>query len=859
MIRKDQFQLEDLQYDSNISTINCHQLQQQNAFHNLNVVQLFNSKQQVNDETIKKIMFEAQKLSNNRYLLIKTKKDYIEINYYILLFDHHNNLNTITEGMEILVYGNFNSDNTICFNQKIKNDHFYILEPKIFISATKLSNLAYCRRKQVLKDFFKNQSFGTNTNKIRGNFLHYLFQNVIKSINDYSEYFQYVDESNTEELELTKIPVLLRVLCEEIKSKFLKEIYSVKQKLDKEMEASLFQGIINTLIWIKKFVIKQQSIVQQVEEQKYEIKIIKWVENEKNIQSSIFGLVGVVDSIIEVSLTIDNVQQKVCKIPIEVKTGIKLASDRTQVYTYLLLMNDHYQQKTLLGLMLYLNNLDYKIIPFTQFQQKDLLFCRNHFISDLFNFNKSEEDYHVLPSLQLEIKTAEEQIKCQKCGIRVACYGLNLLKNQPKFEFTIYEYQQMEKQFNDQTRHYLNTMLKYLRLEKQAQICSKIEYEIKQKQRLNDMFEIHYILSSKNTFLEDQASKIIKDYISKNKELTLECKRTQKSYQFILKKQPNIIQKYLLNQPSRSEILQEDDLEYLIRMHVQEKTELRAFGSPLEIEDILIQKIQQSNPYKHYNYITFEVATNKKWQRKKEILILGYTPQFRSSSHLDEGIQTYVQQILEDFKSGLNENQFKAIQLSLLAEDFALIQGHYGKRTMLTHLLFLLGYTNKKVLFCSVDDNILDEQINDFIETFPNNSEWILRLQREKDQIPENNQKYTFEFKRFKDMQEINNILENKHLYFSTCQQCTDILQSDSYDYCIVDQSTKIIEPFCISCILKSKVFILLQDSEKEQPQVKSKKAKILQISLFQRLSQQFKNIGCLVDLDQERSNKQFQ
>ncbi|CAK94033.1 unnamed protein product (macronuclear) [Paramecium tetraurelia] len=859
MIGKDQLQQEELQYDSNISTINCHQLKQQNAFHNLIVVQLFNSQEKINDETIQKIMFEAQKLSNTRYLLIKTKKDYIGINYYIMLFDHHNNLNTITEGMAILVYGNFNNDNTIYFNQRIKNDHFYVLEPKTLVSATKLSNLAYCRRKQVLKDFFKNQVFGTNPNKLRGNFLHYLFQNVIKSINDYYEYFQYVDEQNTEELDLTQIPVLLRVLFEEIKSKFLIEIYSVKQKLDKDMEISLFQGIINTLIWIKKFVIKQLPIIQQVAEQKYEIKFIKWIENEKNIQSSIFGLVGVVDSIIEVNLTIDNVEQRVCKIPIEVKTGIKLASDRIQVYTYLLLMNEYYQQKTQIGLMLYLNNLDYKIIPFTFFQQKDLLFFRNHFISELCNFNKSEEDYHLLPSLQLEIKTEEEQIKCQKCGIRVVCYGLNLLKNQPKFQFTIYKYQQMEKQFNDQTRHYLNSMLQNLRSEKQAQVFSQIEYEIKQKQRFNDTHEIHYILSSKNTFLEGQARKILKEQFPTNKELSLECKRTQKSYQFILKKQPNIIQKYLLNQTSRSEVLQDDDLEYLIRMHVQDKTELSTFGSPLEVEDTLIQKIQPSNPFKHYNFITFELATNKKWQRKKEILMLGYTPQFKSKSQLDEGIQKSVQLILDDFKSDLNENQFKAIQLSLLAEDFVLIQGQYGKRRMLTYLLFLLGSTKKKILFCSVDDDILDEQINDFIETFPNESEWILRLQREKDQIPENNQKYTFEFKRFQDMQEINNKLENKHLYFSTCQQCTDILQSDSYDYCIVDQSTKIIEPQCISCILRSKVFILLQDSEQEQPQVKSQKAKLLQVSLFQRLSQQFKNIGCLVDLDQEGINKQFQ
>lgn len=60
-------------------------------------------------------MLEAQKLSNNRYLLIEAI-DYNEKNYYILLFDHHNNINNVTKGMQILVYGGFNNENTIYFS-----------------------------------------------------------------------------------------------------------------------------------------------------------------------------------------------------------------------------------------------------------------------------------------------------------------------------------------------------------------------------------------------------------------------------------------------------------------------------------------------------------------------------------------------------------------------------------------------------------------------------------------------------------------------------------------------------------------------------------------------------------------------
>lgn len=44
-----------------------------------------------------------------------------------------------------------------------------------------------------------------------------------------------------------------------------------------------------------------------------------------------------------------------------------------------------------------------------------------------------------------------------------------------------------------------------------------------------------------------------------------------------------------------------------------------------------------------------------------------------------------------------------------MSEDFALISGNYGKRKMLSHLLFLLGYTNKKVIFYAVDNEVLEE------------------------------------------------------------------------------------------------------------------------------------------------------
>ncbi|CAD8189633.1 unnamed protein product [Paramecium pentaurelia] len=850
MIGQDQYLQEELYNDSNISTINCDQLKQQNAFHNLIIIQILNSQQQVEGGNVLNIKQEAQKLTTNHYLLIEAKKDQMEIRYFILLFDHHNNLNNVQQGMQILVYGNFDNNNTIYFSQRLKNDHFYVLEPKTLVSATKLSNIVYCRRKPLVKEFFSNQVFGTNFNKLRGNFLHYIFQNLMESIYEFEKYFQQINDSKQYELDINQIPVQFKIFFEQNQSKFLKEIYTVGNEKNKDMEISISQGFIKILIWIKKFVINKQPIQQN----KFQIQIIKWVANEKKIQSSVLGLVGVIDMIFEVKIIIDKYQQRFCKIPIEIKTGMKLNSDDTQVQTYIYLMNNYYEQETLLGMILYLNNSDYKIITNNQYLQKDLLFCRNLYILELCQLKK-QEDFSLLPKLELEIKTKQEQMKCEKCGCKYVCYGLFLLENQSTFQFPIQSYEQIKKQVNQQTKIYLNEMIKNLRQEKKAQTLTQIEYEIKQKQNLNDTF--HYILSSKNTYLESQALQVLKECFPSNREFTLFCKRTQKSYQFILKKQPNIIQKYLLNQTSRLENNEEDDFEYLIRMHVQVKTELSTFGKELEIEDILIQQIQQKNPFKHYNFITFELAINQKLSRKKEILILGYTPQFKSQSYLHEGDQQSFSQMLDNFKQ-LNEQQSNAIQLCLLAEDFVLIQGYNGKRNMLSHLLFLLGQKNKNILFCSADDDILDEQINDFSETFPNECGWILRLYGEKEQIQEKYQKYSFDFKKFEDISEINKKLKNKHFYFSTCQNCTDILQSDSFDYCIVDQSTKIIEPSCISCILKSKVFILLQDQEFEQPQVQSKDAKLLQVSLFQRLSQQFKNIGCLVDLDQGEIQSQF-
>jgi len=89
------------------------------------------------------------------------------------------------------------------------------------------------------------------------------------------------------------------------------------------------------------------------------------------------------------------------------------------------------------------------------------------------------------------------------------------------------------------------------------------------------------------------------------------------------------------------------------------------------------------------------------FEKKKDILVFSIEPKFTNPGPEDPRLQAL--DILNFKFKNLNKDQSNAIELCLKAEDLALILGFpgTGKTHTIVHLLYLLGYVNKKVLICS--------------------------------------------------------------------------------------------------------------------------------------------------------------
>ncbi|CAD8203589.1 unnamed protein product [Paramecium octaurelia] len=838
-----------------------------NANYNLIIKDVLNWNEVEIDSYILSIIKRAQKQPTSHFLLILACEKFNfgnnEKTIQIFLFDHYSNLKQIRKGMQIRVNGEFIDSRAIIFTSKIQNNNSFTLEPETLVAPSTLNGLEFCRRKQFTREFFQNQCFGTTIEMISGKILHDFFQNIIMDVKSYDSLFENIEQldehqKDLQQLVVEKLPQSFLQPISQLYSRYIQEFYHLEKKTIREMLINIIPKCVNTLRWIQQYVQKKQPIIlkQQYASDVFEIHILKWVSNEQQISSSVYGLKGFLDVVVQVKFRKNNQEFKTCYIPIELKTGAKKQSYELQVQTYLLLMNNFYKQQSQFGLLLYLNKLELDVVTCNQREMNSLFFFRNLYISETYMFEKPKDCYSKLPDLKDELKSERDvNHKCEKCDDKSVCYGLHILTGQSELTFQNPFYDNINQQLQSKTKEYLNEMLKNIRQEEQTILIPQATYYIQATKSCQTGIQI--TLQSKNYYLKQQANEILRQCFQDKTKITLFCIRTQQNCKYNFQDawlvQGTQIINLIENQTDVEEVEADDqNFDYAIGLQIfLEYEQIDLLGEHLQINDELIHKLFQKNPFKHYKFIIFELATNKDiYQRKKEILIFGMEPKFRLVTEMDDNQKVANAILMEKFSKNLNEYQIKAIQLCLLAEDFALISGSYGKRKMLSHLLFLLGYANKKVLYCAADQEVIDYQIQDFIETFPNESQWVLRLQGEKDKIPENYQQYSFLFKNCKDIPEVEKKLEDKQFYFSSCQYCTDILQSQSFDYCIVDQSSKIIEPQCISCILKSKVFILLDDKDFEQPLIKSQKAKQLRISLFQRLSQQFQNVGCQQELE---------
>lgn len=137
------------------------------------------------------------------------------------------------------------------------------------------------------------------------------------------------------------------------------------------------------------------------------------------------------------------------------------------------------------------------------------------------------------------------------------------------------------------------------------------------------------------------------------------------------------------------------------------------------------------------------------------------------------------------------------------------------------------------MLVCSFTHQAVDVILEAFEKEFPKLCGWIVRLGTDEKKMSAKAQNYHFTFDNCKEVQRIKFELGEKRIFFSTCHAHSDLIQSEKFDYCIVDEASQVIEPLCIASILSSEKFILVGDYYQLSPLVKNRDADMLKVSLL--------------------------
>jgi DNA replication ATP-dependent helicase Dna2 len=299
---------------------------------------------------------------------------------------------------------------------------FLIVHPDHMLSATTVADSFDCARKAVLQNLIKATG-ETSKAMVYGSILHEIFQ-VALSANQWDSPFldSTIERSIQAHVEgLWELGMRdLNLAIEEIKAKMA------------EMAA-----------WASAFVAAKPSKTALVEDRQGEkiwMSISKLIAIEEHIWSPMYGLKGNIDATIEAHL-IDHPEHpgKKLVLPFEVKTGRTTQSPahRAQTALYTLLLSDRYDVSVTAGILYYLESSSiYRVAPPIR-EVRQMIQQRNRLAMYIFRArhphqNKANDQPDALASQVVEgsdlpnlLKTP---FKCNKCYAQQSCFTYHALK-----------------------------------------------------------------------------------------------------------------------------------------------------------------------------------------------------------------------------------------------------------------------------------------------------------------------------------------------------------------------------------------------------------------------------------------------
>jgi DNA replication ATP-dependent helicase Dna2 len=299
---------------------------------------------------------------------------------------------------------------------------FLIVHPDHMLSATTVADSFDCLRKAVLQNLIKATS-ETSKAMVYGSILHEIFQ-VALSSNQWDPSFLDSTIERTIQAHVEGLWELgmrdLSLATEEIKAKMA------------EMAA-----------WASAFVAEQPSDTALIEDRQGEkvwMSISKLIAIEEHVWSPMYGLKGNIDATVEGNL-IDHPGRpgKKLVLPFEVKTGRTTQSPahRAQTALYTLLLSDRYDVGVTAGILYYLESSSiYRVAPPIR-EVRQMIQQRNRMATYIFRArhphqNTFSDQPDVLASQLIEgsdlPNLLKAPFKCTKCYAQQACFTYHAMK-----------------------------------------------------------------------------------------------------------------------------------------------------------------------------------------------------------------------------------------------------------------------------------------------------------------------------------------------------------------------------------------------------------------------------------------------
>ncbi|CAD8100939.1 unnamed protein product [Paramecium sonneborni] len=525
----------------------------------------------------------------------------------------------------------------------------------------------------------------------------------------------------------------------------------------------------------------------------------------------------------------NNFKNNIESVLIDIKTGSFRHSDELQIKSYLSLINYQeivkqngmmYQKQVIqYGMIIYLkddkvNQENIKLFTYSESMIQEQLDKRNKYL--LSNHKSQSQDiedfFNNLPDPNLE----QLESGCSLCHHQFLCSYKNL--NSQKSNQSLIELQQRKNikkydltKMSEKSKQYLNIMLKDLTKEEFEHLYLK-QFELTVEiQKEGDEYKLELL-----KLFDEKMLKIFEQFIKSNKILTIAL--YTETYQFTITKGLQYKQVDNLNKIFIIGKFQTDDFDKARYPFL----------------------IQYYNPFYSYKQIIVDLVGVFIQQTNTDSNV------FKNKLQLNKLLIQEEKPQIEQQINNIEQNSSKEVQLCLNAKDYVLVQsGEQNKERMLFELLKVLENQKKHVLICVEKPKTLVK----LCKHCPNKN--ILAIpQKNSDELKEINE-YLIDYK-CQDQQQINDIWNQKYFYFSICDDYSqNKFRFQEFDYCILYEASKILEPLCIICIWTSKKFILFGKSN-EKPEVKSNSVSQLKISLFERLSKIAQETGVFIDIDED-------